>query len=97
MIAVAVVAILFWGGILATRSIYYGLVTRMLAEKQWVILADTLALERRAAKGLTANEARLATWGRRMVVYLTHQRARYERAAHYPWLPREPDPPLPRF
>jgi hypothetical protein len=95
MIAVAVLAILLWGGILATRSIYYGFVAEMLAEKHRLILSDTLVLERRAAKGLTAKEAKLATYGRQMVVYLANQRARYERAARYPWLPVEPDPPLP--
>ena len=49
-----------------------------------------------AAKGLTAKEAELLAFGHRMMEYLARQQARYERAARYPWFPREPDPPPPR-
>ncbi len=47
MVGVAVVALLLWGGILASRSIYYEFCARWwLSGKQQAILADTVALER---------------------------------------------------
>ncbi len=34
--------------------------------------------------------------GRRAVVYFARLKKKYERAAAYPWLPLEPDPPYPK-
>jgi hypothetical protein len=96
MIAVAIIAVALWSLLLGGRSIYYRYLARAVAAKQQMYLVDSEALERKAARGLTPDEARLAGYGRRMLTYLAHQRARYERAARYPWLPVERDPPVPR-
>ncbi len=97
MVAVAIVALLLWGGVLASRSIYYGLIARALSQKQQLYLADTLALEKRSARGLTPDEARQVTYGHRMVNFIALQRANYRRAARSPWLPIEPLPPVPKY
>jgi hypothetical protein len=99
MVGVAVVALLLWGGILASRSIYHEFCARWwLSGKRQAILADTVALEKkRSGRGLTPDEARLVTYGHRMVDFITLQRAAYRRAARYPWLPIEPLPPVPRY
>jgi hypothetical protein len=96
LMAVAIVALLLWGGMLAIRSITYAFWANGVAKKRDAYQADTLALERRAAKGLTAKEAELLAFGHRMMEYLARQQARYERAARSPWRPAEPDPPPPR-
>jgi hypothetical protein len=96
MIAIVVLALLLWGGMLATRSITYSFWASGVAQKRDAYRADIQALERRAGKGLTARDAELLAYGRRMVQYLDRQHARYERAVHHPWLPVEPDPPVPR-
>ena len=41
---------------------------------------------------LVANAARL----RAQVAYFARMKRKYERAARYPWLPVEPDPPVPQ-
>ena len=97
MVGVAVVALLLWGGILASRSIYYEFIARGLLKKQQLYLADTVALEKRSGRGLTPDQARLVTFGHRMVDFITLQRANYRRAARYPWLPIEPLPPVPGY
>jgi hypothetical protein len=55
MAAVAVVALLLWGGLLASRSIYCELVARALSRKQQVYLVDMAILEQRARRGLIPN------------------------------------------
>ncbi|WP_435009059.1 hypothetical protein P12x_000309 [Tundrisphaera lichenicola] len=97
MFGVVVVALLLWGGVLASRSIYYEFHARGLLEKQQLYLADTVALERRSGRGLTPDEARLVNYGHRMVDFITLQRANYRRAARYPWLPIESIPPVPKY
>jgi hypothetical protein len=93
MVAVAVVGLLFWGAILAGRSIYYGLAAQALVQKRQAYLVDLVALEKRAGKGLTPNEARLVAYGHRMVDYIARQRAVYLRAARHPWEPVAFEPP----
>ena len=97
LMAVAITAVLLWGGMLAIRSVTFAFWAGGVAKKRDAYQADILALERRAAsKGLTAKEAELLAFGHRMMEYLARQQARYERTARYPWLPAEPDPPPPR-
>jgi hypothetical protein len=96
MVAVAIVGMLLWGGMLAVRSITYAFWAGGVAKKRDAYQADILALEGRAAKGPTAKEAELLAFGHRMMEYLARQQARYENAARYPWLSVEPDPPMPK-
>lgn len=95
MVAVALVALLLYG-LLAIRSVGYAFWANGVAKKREAYRVDIQALERRAAKGLTAQEAQQLAYGHRMMEYLADQQARYERAARSPWLLREPDPPPPR-
>lgn len=97
LLIVAIFAVLLWAGMLASRSVYYRFLARWSAAKQQAYLNDTHALERRAGKPLSPREVRLAEYGRRMVSYLSRQRARYESIARQPWLSIEPDPPLPEW
>ena len=96
MMAVALVALLLCGGLLAIRSVSHAFWANGVAKKRDAYRVDLQALERRAAKGLTAQEAEQLAYGHRMMEYLADQQARYERAARSPWLPKEPDPPPPR-
>jgi len=96
LMVVAVAALLLWGSMLAIRATAYTFWARGVPNKRDAYQADILALERRAgAKGLTAEEAKLLAFGRRMMEYLARQQARYDRAARSSWLSVEPDPPLP--
>jgi hypothetical protein len=95
LMAVALAALLLWGGMLAIPSITSAFWANAVAQKRSAYQADVLALERRPAKRLTAKEAELLAFGHRMMEYLARQQARYERAARSPWLPVEPDPPPP--
>jgi hypothetical protein len=96
LMAVALAALLLWGGMLAIRSATYAFFANGVAKKQAAYQADILAMERRAAKGLTPKEAAQLAFGHRMMEYLARQQARYERAARSPWLPTKPDPLPPR-
>jgi hypothetical protein len=96
LIALALAALLLWGGTLAIRSVTYAFWANGVAKKRDAYQADIQALERRAAKGLTAKEAELLAYGHRMMEYLGRQQARFERAARYPWLSAGSDPPMPK-
>jgi hypothetical protein len=101
MIAVVIVAVVGASARMATLRARYLMIARWRAQDavearhQAVFWDDHAAQEPRSAEGSTyardvaASYRARAAWNDRM-------KRKYERAARYPWLPVEPDPPMPR-
>ena len=63
----------------------------------WVALIEGIDREERAQKGWSrAPRPYSPDKARGMIAHFEKLRAKYERAARYPWLPVAPDPPEPR-
>jgi hypothetical protein len=99
MIAVAVVAVVRTGAVLFRRHLalrrladYHENMERRQARKVEGILelsrAAAAPKDAVAARADAATEARFGDWHARI-------KEKYRRAARYPWLPVEPDPPKP--
>ena len=89
MALVAIAALMMAGAVLVKRSSEF----RALAEEQADSEMASLAYsdDARGARGDAQRVAR----GEQMAAYHRELRIKYERAARYPWLPVEPDPPPP--
>jgi hypothetical protein len=87
MVAVAIVGFAMAGATLVRRSNRF----RALAEDQAEAEAMSLAYAD-DARGEGGDQQRVAR-GEQMADYHRKLRIKYERAARYPWLPVEPDPP----
>jgi hypothetical protein len=90
MIAIAIVGVLVWAGIMLRRSAEYRAIAAQHAstEKYW------------STVGSQATEPLIdgGSWTRdERVKFFRDLRLKYERAARYPWLSVEPDPPFPRI
>jgi hypothetical protein len=86
MVAVAVVAMLLCTGMQVSRMSYRAYIYRL-----------KFSLNRRNADGYARQADRYGD--PRSAARAVHSRIlaeKYERAARYPWLPIEPDPPLPK-
>jgi hypothetical protein len=89
MIAVAIIGLALALAVMLKRSGEF----RALAEKQAYYEAGSLAYAD-DARGEGGDPQRVAR-GEQMAAYHRALKAKYERAARYPWLPVEPDPPEP--
>jgi hypothetical protein len=89
MAVVAIVALATAVAVLASRSNQF----RALAEEQAEAEATSLAYAD-DARGRDEDPQRVAR-GEQMAAYHKSLKLKYERAARYPWLPVEPDPPMP--
>jgi hypothetical protein len=89
MALVAIAALIMAGGVLVKRSSEF----RALAEEQ--ADSEMASLEYAGdARGERGDPQRVAR-GEQMAAYHRELRIKYERAARYPWLSVEPDPPEP--
>jgi hypothetical protein len=86
---VAISALIMAGAVLARRSSEFRAIAEEQADSEMASLeyADD-------AKGESGDPQRVAR-GERMAAYYRELRIKYERAAGYPWLLVEPDPPEP--
>jgi hypothetical protein len=89
MVLVAIAGLAMAGAIMVRRSTEF----RALAEEQAdaEMMSMSYADDARGEGGDSQRVAR----GEQMAAYHRELRAKYERAARYPWLPVEPDPPEP--
>lgn len=92
MIAVGVVALLFWGAMMGTRSyVYYRLARTYGAyERQWGEMAVR-------DRGLKRTRSVAVKWGPRIAEHYAPLARKYRRAMWHPWMPVAPDPPAPVF
>jgi hypothetical protein len=89
MAIVAIAGLAMAGTILVNRSNEF----RVLAEEQ--ADAEQMSLSYADdARGENGDRQRVAR-GEQMSAYHRDLRIKYERAARYPWLPVDPDPPIP--
>jgi hypothetical protein len=89
MALVAIAALIMAGAVLVTRSSGFRAVAEEQADSEMVSLE--YADDARGERGEPQRVAR----GEQMAAYHHELRIKYERAARYPWLPVEPDPPPP--
>ena len=89
MVLIAFAAVAMAATVMARRSGEF----RALAEEQ--ADAEQLSLSYAdEARGPTGDRQRVAR-GEQMAAYHRALRVKYEQAARHPWLPVEPDPPIP--
>jgi hypothetical protein len=93
MLAVVVVALLVWGGMVGMRwYVYYTLATTYgTYEREWREMAVR-------DRGIPASSRSVAAkWGPQIAEYYAPLAQKYRRAMWRPWIPVAPDPPAPVF
>ena len=99
MVAVAVAALLLGGEVLRRKRSAYLNRSNAEAASGWGLLTSAEIYERAirtsADPSVAARYRRRAGLDRELAVYHDGLRRKYERAVRYPWLPVEPDPPMP--
>jgi hypothetical protein len=88
MIVVAIVAACFWGSASIRRRGRFSDMAR--------IWGNTEAALCETAQGSVPGPHGDPAYNRVLAEYSGKMRMKYERAARYPWLPVEPDPPEPK-
>src|SRR5215831_13459656 len=93
MLAVAIVALLVWGGMIGTRSyVYYRLAREYgFQERAWRENAVRDRENPASARSVAA------VWGLEIAEYYAPLVRKYRRAMWRPWAPVAPDPPAPVF
>ena len=90
MILIAVVAVIVFGFVLRKKSYDYQALAERHDEISWHFASiDEASMASSAHLPITSHRIEAAAYHQRM-------KAKYERAARYPWLPVAPDPPEPR-
>jgi hypothetical protein len=90
LIAVAIASVLLWSALMLQRSAKYRAVAADHASAEWYWSeAGSQAAEPLMGGGLWTRDDR--------VKFFRDLRLKYERAARYPWLSVEPDPPTPQI
>jgi hypothetical protein len=92
MLVVALAAVSVWGVKMWRVSREYARRAQSYKDSEWL---EKGILVHRVAQGELAGYHALLSQHKQRAAYYAAQARKYERAARYPWLPVEPDPPAP--